>query len=144
MPDTLPQNAPGLPQAPIAAMDADRARGAFGARMIHRLDRPRRVRLCPVPSDLGRTRLSAHGLSGADPAGAPHRTDGRALEGFEALSVFGRQAGGRRRCPGALRPVPRPLRRRLSARAAANRDRRFGRSSYGAIPDPAVRARLIG
>jgi predicted DCC family thiol-disulfide oxidoreductase YuxK len=144
MPTTPPQNAPGLPQDPVAVMDADCALCSFGARMIHRLDRSGRVRICPVQSDLGRALLSAHGLSGVDPASWLYLTDGRAWEGFEAMAVFGRQAGGWGRLLGALWLVPSPLRRWLYVRVARNRYRLFGRSSYCAIPDPAFRTRLIG
>ena len=111
--------------------------------MIHRLDRSRTIRICPVQSDIGRAFLARHGISTVDPESWLFLADGRAWTDFDAMAEVGRRCGGWGRVLGLLMLIPRPLRGWLYARVARNRYAVFGRGDMCAIPDPAFRARLI-
>jgi predicted DCC family thiol-disulfide oxidoreductase YuxK len=129
---------------PIAVMDATCALCAFGARMIHRLDRSGTIRICPVQSPLGQQLLAEHGISGVDPESWLFLEGGRAWTDFDAMAEVGMRSGGWGRVLGLLRVIPKPLRDWLYRRVARNRYAVFGRGDICAIPDPAFRARLIG
>ncbi len=129
---------------PIAVMDGDCALCAFGARMIHRLDRRGVIRICPVRTALGQRLLAAHGIAGADPESWLFPHGGRAFADFDAMAEVGRLTGGWGHALRLLRLIPGPVSRWLYRRVARNRYDVFGRGDVCAIPDPAFRARLIG
>ena len=129
--------------APIAVMDATCALCSFGARMIHRLDKSRTIRICPVQSPLGQSLLTRHGITATDPESWLFIADGRVWTDFDAMAEVGLRCGGWGRLLGLLRLIPKPLRDWLYRRVARNRYALFGRGDMCAIPDPAFRARLI-
>jgi predicted DCC family thiol-disulfide oxidoreductase YuxK len=129
---------------PIAVMDGDCALCSFGARMIHRLDRSGRIRICLVGTPLGQTLLARHGVTPGNPETWLF-VDGPAVwRDFDAMAEVGRRTGGWGHGLRLLRLLPGPVSRWLYARVARNRYAVFGRSRMCDLPDPAFRARLIG
>ena len=129
--------------APVAVMDADCAVCSWGARMIHRLDRSGRVRICPIQTPLGAALLGHYGLDPKDPTSWLFLDQGEAHEGFEAVLYASRRFGGLARLTMVLCIFPRPLRDWLYTRLARNRYAVFGRADMCALPDPAFQRRLI-
>ncbi len=132
------------PQAPIAVMDGTCALCSFGARMIHRLDRSGDIRICPIQTEMGQQLLRENDLDPHDPATWLFIEDGKVWRDFEAMIRVGERSGGFGRILSLLRLVPARLRGWLYLRIARNRYAMFGRGDVCALPDPALRARLIG
>ncbi|MEY1556338.1 thiol-disulfide oxidoreductase DCC family protein [Yoonia sp. R2331] len=132
------------PQAPVAVMDSTCALCSFGARMIHRLDRSQSIRICPIQTEMGRQLLAANGLDPIDPDSWLFIENGTVWRDFDALIRVGERSGGWGRALSLLRLIPARPRGWLYARIARNRYALFGRGDMCAIPDPALRARLIG
>ncbi len=132
------------PQAPIAVMDGTCALCSFGARMIHRLDRSGDIRICPIQTVMGQQLLRENDLDPHDPATWLFIEDGKVWRDFEAMIRVGERSGGFGRILSLLRLVPARLRGWLYLRIARNRYAMFGRGDICALPDPALRARLIG
>ncbi|WP_067338358.1 thiol-disulfide oxidoreductase DCC family protein [Stappia indica] len=130
--------------APLAVMDAECAVCSWGARMIHRLDRSGRVRICPVQTPLGAALLEHYGLAPDDPSTWLFIDGGVARADFEAIIHAGRSFGGWGRLTAVFLLLPRPLRDRLYGWLARNRYALFGRGDMCALPDPAFRKRLVG
>jgi predicted DCC family thiol-disulfide oxidoreductase YuxK len=127
---------------PIAVMDGDCAVCSLGARIIARLDRHERFRICPVQSAPGSSLVQHYGFDPADPETWLLLQDGRAWSGMEAIIRIGEGLGGVGRLATALRILPRPLREWLYRRIARNRYR-FGRADICALPDKGLRRRLM-
>ncbi len=135
---------PAFPdQGPVVFMDGDCALCSFGARLIARHDRARHFRICPVQSITGRAVLRHFGLNPTDPDTWLLLMDGKAYTSLDAVIRAGRRVGGPGSLLQPLRLLPRPLQDWLYRRIARNRYRLFGRADICAIPDPALRARLI-
>lgn len=130
--------------APLAVMDGECAVCSWGARMIHRLDRSGRVRICPVQTPLGAALLEHYGLAPDDPSTWLFIDGGIAHADFDAIIHAGRSFGGWGRLTAVFLLLPRPLRDRLYGWLARNRYALFGRGDMCALPDPAFRKRLIG
>lgn len=133
---------PQLP--PIAVMDATCALCSFGARMVHKIDRSRDIRICPIQTEMGQGLLRDNGLDPNDPTTWLFIEDGQVWTDFEAMIRIGERSGGVGYILSVMRILPRPLRSRLYLWIARNRYRMFGRGDICALPDPALRARLIG
>ncbi|WGW02331.1 thiol-disulfide oxidoreductase DCC family protein [Tropicibacter oceani] len=129
--------------APLAVMDAQCAVCSWGARMIHRLDRTGRVRICPMQSPLGAALLAHYGMAASDPDSWLFIDEGQAHSDFDAVIHAGARFGGWARVTGLLRLVPGPLRNWLYRRLARNRIALFGRADMCALPDPAFQKRLL-
>lgn len=129
--------------APIAVMDGNCALCSFGARMIHRLDRRQEIRICPIQTERGRALLAVHDFEVDDPESWIFLENGNAFFGFDAMIRVGERSGGWGRLLSPLRLLPRPARDWLYKRIARNRYALFGQRDMCAIPDPALRARLI-
>jgi predicted DCC family thiol-disulfide oxidoreductase YuxK len=129
---------------PVAVMDGTCALCTVGARMIHRLDRQGDIRICPIQTAMGQRLLAANGLKVDDPDSWLFIEGGRVWRDFDALIRVGERSGGLGRVFSLLRIIPRPLRDWLYARIARNRYALFGRADLCALPDPALRARLVG
>ena len=129
---------------PLAVMDAECAVCSWGARMIHRLDRSGRVRICPVQTPLGAALLEHYGLAPDDPSTWLFIDGGVAHADFDAIIHAGRSFGGWGRLTAVFLVLPRPLRDRLYGWLARNRYALFGRGDMCALPDPAFRKRLLG
>ncbi len=114
-------------------------------RFAVRHDRDGIFRFCPVQSPLGRAVLTHHGLDPADPQSWLCLHEGRAYAGMTAIAVALRLMAG---WPRLLAPLlmlpPASLRRWLYARIARNRYRLLGRTDLCAVPDAALKARMIG
>ena len=133
----------GIPEGPVAVMDAHCALCARGAAWIARNDRDAIFRIIPVQSELGQGLLTRHGLDPDDPASWLFLENGAAWTGLEALARVGWRLGGVWRGLAALRLLPRFVRGPLYRVVARNRYRMFGRADLCAMPDPEVQRRLL-
>lgn len=129
--------------APLAVMDAECAVCSWGARMIHRLDRSRSVRICPIQSPLGAALLRHYGLEPVDPTTWLFIDEGVAHRDFEAVIHAARRFGGWGRLATVLLILPQPLRDWGYRRLARNRYALFGRGDMCALPDPEFQKRLL-
>lgn len=130
-------------QAPVAVMDANCALCSWGARMVHRLDQSKTVRICPVQSPLGAALMRHYGLEPNDPESWLFIENGMPHVDFEAVIHAGQTFGGFGRASLALRVVPKPFRDWLYRRVARNRYAMFGHSDFCALPDPSFQRRLL-
>lgn len=128
---------------PIAFMDGDCALCCAGARLIARFDRRGEFRICPARSRTGRAVLAHHGLDPDDPESWLLLVDGRAFGSLDAVIRVGARVGGLGRLLAVLRLLPRGAQDRLYRCVARNRLRLFGRADICALPDPALRRRLM-
>jgi len=129
---------------PIAVMDGTCALCAFGAKMVHRLDRTGDIRIAPIQGETGAALMVQHGLDPLDPDSWLFiEEDGTVSRNLEALIQLGRRTGGIGHFLTWLRVLPPIARNWLYARVARNRYAMFGRADMCAIPDTALRARLL-
>ncbi len=131
-------------QFPIALMDGHCALCSAGARMIDRLDRSQRVRICTVQSSLGSALMAHYGMRADDPESWLLLDDGVAYHELDAVVRLGRHCGLPGRSLVVLLALPKSWRSRLYRWVARNRYRWFGRADLCAMPAPGLRARLIG
>ena len=129
--------------APVVVMDGGCALCTGAARMISRLDRSGRFRICPAASSLGQALLAHHGFDPDDPESWLYLEDGRAYTSLDGVIRAGEKMGGVARIVSVLRLAPRPAQDWIYRRIARNRYRFFGRAEMCAVPDAALRARLI-
>ena len=117
--------------------------GKARPRLIHRLDRAGRVRICPMQSPLGQALLAHHGFHPKDPSSWLYLDQGRAHADFDAVIHAGESFGGWGRLTSVLRLIPKPARDWLYQRLARNRYRIFGRGDLCSLPDPGLQKRLL-
>lgn len=130
---------------PVLFVDGNCTLCSLWARFVVRFDRRRRLRLCAVQSPLGRAVLGHFGLDPDDPQSWLCLVEGRGYAGMKGIQVATAEMGGWVRVLGWLLMLPpAPLRRWLYTRLARNRYRLLGRTQLCALPDPDLRARLIG
>lgn len=129
---------------PVAIMDAECAICTRGARLIHRLDRSGKIRICPVQSPLGAALMQHHGLEPADPSTWLFLDQGKGYRDADAIIRVGRRLGGWGYLACILSLLPRVLRNGLYRRMARRRYALFGQGDMCALPDAAFRKRLIG
>ncbi len=135
---------PAFPDGgPVVFMDGDCALCSASARALARLDRAGDLRIATAGSPLGRAMLAHYGLDPDDPESWLYLEDGAAYTSLEAVARVGRRLGGWGRLLAPLGWPPRPIRDWLYRRIARNRYRLFGRADLCALPDPALRARLL-
>lgn len=137
---------PAFPdEGPVLFVDGDCTLCSVWARFVARHDPLGRFRLCAVQTPLGRAVMGHFGLDPDDPASWLCLHEGYGYEGMEGIAVATRQMGGWPRliAPLVMAP-PAGLRRWLYARMARNRYRLLGRTDLCALPDEALRRRLIG
>ncbi|PWJ13860.1 thiol-disulfide oxidoreductase DCC family protein [Jannaschia seohaensis] len=127
---------------PIAVMDGECTLCSWGARMIARLDRTAAFRICPLQSATGTALARHYGLDPGDPETWLLLDEGQAWSGMDAIIRIGQRLGGVGRLASGMRVLPRPAREWVYRRIARNRYR-LGRSDMCALPDPALRARLL-
>jgi predicted DCC family thiol-disulfide oxidoreductase YuxK len=113
------------------------------ARRIAHFDRADRVRLCTVQSVLGQGLMRHYGLSPDDPESFLLIEDGRAYGSLDAAIRLFSQLNPVFLPLVALRLLPRSVQDWLYARVARNRYRLFGKGDLCALPNEAVRHRLI-
>ncbi len=128
---------------PVTVMDGECALCTTGARMIARFDRKAQVRICRSQTPLGAALLRHYGLNSDDPESWLFIQDGRGHASLDGMIRAGRTVGGPGWLLQPLRLLPRPVQDWLYRRIARNRYRLFGRADMCAIPDPALRARLM-
>ncbi len=125
-------------------MDGDCALCSWGARTIARHDRDDVFRIATVQSNTGAQLLRRHGLEPEDPWSWLMIADGQALTGSDAIVRAGRHLSAPWGPIAQLgRIVPRFLREPLYRFVARNRIAWFGRKDLCALPDPALRAKLL-
>ncbi|MFU1477997.1 thiol-disulfide oxidoreductase DCC family protein [Roseovarius sp. C7] len=129
--------------ARLTVMDAQCALCARGARWIARHDRREEFRILPIQTPLGEALLRHYGMDPQDPASWLYIENGRAYSSLDAIIRVGQRFGGLWRGLAVLRLLPRPVQDWLYARIARNRYRVMGRTDMCALPDPALRKRLI-
>ena len=128
----------------ILVMDGDCALCSWGARTIARHDRHDVFRIATVQSQSGAEMLQRHGLDPDDPWSWLMIVDGQALTGSDAVVRAGRHLAapwGPMARIGQI--VPRFIREPVYRFVARNRIAWFGREDLCALPDPALRARLL-
>lgn len=128
---------------PIVFIDGECVLCTHSARLLARLDRAGEFRICPVQSPIGRSVLKHYGLDPEDPDSWLYLVDGNAYTSIDGMIRAGRRLGGwgHLLCPLAI--LPRPAQDWLYRRLARNRYRLFGHTSMCAMPDPALRRRLL-
>lgn len=133
-----------MPDAPVAVMDGTCALCAFGAKMVHRLDRSGEIRIAPIQGETGAALMRQHGLDPLDPDSWLFiEEDGRVWRDLDALIQLGKRTGGIGWLLVWLNVFPKSARDWMYARVARNRYRMFGRSEMCEIPDKALQARLL-
>jgi predicted DCC family thiol-disulfide oxidoreductase YuxK len=128
---------------PIVFMDGECALCSGAARAIARLDRAGVVRICPVQSPLGRAVMGHFGLNADDPDTWLYLENGEAFGELDGLIRLARRIGGVAHLASVLALLPKGAQSRLYRWIARNRIAWFGRADLCAMPDSAVRARLI-
>ena len=125
-------------------VDGDCALCSWGARTIARHDRSDVFRFATAQSAFGRAQLSANGLDPDDPDSWLLVDGETALTGSDAVIAAGRRLSGVWPALAALGGVlPKAAREPLYRLIAKNRIAWFGRGDLCALPDEALRARMI-
>lgn len=130
-------------EGPVVFMDGHCGLCSRGARVIARLDTRGEFRICTTESSLGQAVLTHYGLDPRDPDSWLYLEDGRAYTSLDAVVRVGRRVGGVGRALGVFSLLPRSVQDWLYGRIARNRYRFMGRADLCALPDPAVRKRLL-
>jgi predicted DCC family thiol-disulfide oxidoreductase YuxK len=130
-------------RGPIVFMDGHCALCTRAARIISRLDRAGEFRICPVQSPLGRAVLEHYRLDPDDPESWLYLADGHAYRSMDAIIRSGTRLGGWGRLAQIFRILPRSARDWLYRRIARNRYSIGGRTDMCAVPDPALKRRLM-
>jgi predicted DCC family thiol-disulfide oxidoreductase YuxK len=138
------RNVPAFDDAgPVVFMDGECLLCTRTARIIARLDRKGEFRICPVQSPLGSAVLAHYGLDPADPESWLYLEDGRAYGSLDGVIRAGRRLGGWGWLVTAFGLLPGPARDWLYRHIARNRYRIGGKADLCAVPDPAIRKRLM-
>lgn len=131
-------------RGPVVFMDGNCVLCTRTARIISKLDRAGDFRICPVQSALGQAVLKHYGLDTDNPDSWLYLVDGRAYTSMDAIIRAGTRLGGLGNMVRVFQLLPRPAQDWLYRRIARNRYGLFGRTNMCALPDPALRRRLIG
>lgn len=124
-------------------MDAECALCSRAARRIARLDRGDEVRIAPMQGALGRALLEHYGLDPDDPASWLMIEDGCAWGSLDGMARLFPRLHWAYAPLRLVMVLPFAVQDWIYARIARNRYRVFGRGDLCALPDPAVRARLV-
>jgi predicted DCC family thiol-disulfide oxidoreductase YuxK len=130
-------------RGPIVFMDGECLLCSRVAKVIAKLDRAEEFRICPIQSALGRGILQHYGLKADDPESWLFLCDGRAYSSLDAVIRAGARLGGKGRLLQGLRMLPRPVQDWIYRRIARNRYWLFGQADLCALPDPALKRRLM-
>jgi predicted DCC family thiol-disulfide oxidoreductase YuxK len=128
---------------PIVFMDGECALCTGVARVIARLDKRGEFRICPIESQLGQAVLRHYGLDFENPESWLYLADGKAFASLDAVIEAGSRLGGPAQLMRVLMVLPRPARDWLYRRIARNRYAIFGRARMCAVPDAALKQRLL-
>lgn len=129
--------------SPIVIMDGECALCTGAARVIARLDKVGIFRICAAQSNLGRALLQHYDLDADDPTTWLYLDDGLAHGSLDGVIKAGRRLGGLGWAASVFLILPKPARDWLYGFIARNRVRIFGRADMCAVPDEALRKRLI-
>ena len=130
-------------RGPIVFMDGECALCTGAARVIAKLDKRGEFRICPIQSNLGQAILQHYGLDYGSPDSWIYLADGKAFASLDAVIEAGTRLGGPGQLLLALMALPRPVRDRLYRWIARNRYAIFGRTQMCAVPDAALKQRLL-
>ncbi len=130
-------------RGPIVFMDGECALCSGAARLIAKLDKRGEFRICPIQTDLGQAVIRHYGLDSGNPESWLYLADGNAFASLDAVIAAGARLGGPGQLLRVLAILPRPVRNWLYRRIARNRYAIFGRAQMCAIPDPALKQRLL-
>jgi predicted DCC family thiol-disulfide oxidoreductase YuxK len=128
---------------PVVFTDGECALCSRTARLIAKLDRRCEFRICPVQSELGQAVLLHYGLDPGNPESWLYLAGGKAYASLDAVIEAGTRLGGMARLARIFLILPSPVQNWLYRRIARNRYALFGRRRMCAIPDPALRRRLL-
>jgi predicted DCC family thiol-disulfide oxidoreductase YuxK len=128
---------------PIVFMEGECALCTGAARVIARLDKQGEFRICPIQSDLGQAMLRHYGLDYGNLESWIYLADGNAFASLDAVIQAGTRLGGVGHLFLAFMVLPRPVRDWLYRRTARNCYAIFGRTQMCAIPDAALKQRLL-
>lgn len=141
----LDPNVPDFDDARIVVvMDGECALCSSAARTIARFDKKDNVRICTAQSPLGQALFVHFGLQPGDPETWLMLKDGEAHGSLDAMITLFPLLHWVFAPLRVLKLLPPSLQDWLYARIARNRYKFFGRSDLCAVPDPALRQRLIG
>jgi predicted DCC family thiol-disulfide oxidoreductase YuxK len=130
-------------RGPIVFMDGECALCTGAARVIAKLDKRGEFRICPIQSNLGQAILQHYGLDYGNPDSWIYLADGKAFASLDAVIEAGTRLGGIAQLLRALMALPRPIRDWLYRRIARNRYAMFGSAQMCAMPDAALKQRLL-
>jgi predicted DCC family thiol-disulfide oxidoreductase YuxK len=128
---------------PVVFMDGDCGLCSQAGRAIARFDRAGVFRICPIQSELGRAVFRHYGLDADNPDSWLYLADGKAYDSLDAVIRVGSGLGGLGQLLRAFAILPRSAQDWLYRRIALNRYSIFGRANICAIPDGALRQRLL-
>ncbi len=127
----------------LLVMDGHCAICSRAARRIARMDTGDHIRITTCTSPLGTALLTHYGFDPGDPASWLMIQHGRAYGSLDAMLRLGGQLHPRLKVFNVLRILPQRLQDWLYARLARNRYALFGHDDLCALPDPALKHRLI-
>ncbi|AKS44931.1 Predicted thiol-disulfide oxidoreductase YuxK, DCC family [Octadecabacter temperatus] len=128
----------------IAVMDGTCALCAFGAKMVHRLDKTGTIKIAPIQGEAGTALMVGHGLDPLDPDSWLFiEEDGTVTRDLDAVIRLGRRTGGIGWLLVWFKVFPKPVRDWMYARVARNRYTMFGRAEMCEIPNAELQARLL-
>jgi predicted DCC family thiol-disulfide oxidoreductase YuxK len=130
-------------RGPIVFMDGECALCTGAARVLAKLDKRGEFRICPIQSDLGQAILQHYGLDYGNPESWVYLADGNAFASLDAVIEAATRLGGVGHVFLVFWVMPRPVRDWLYRRIARNRYAIFGRTQMCAIPDAALKQRLL-
>jgi predicted DCC family thiol-disulfide oxidoreductase YuxK len=130
-------------RGPIVFMDGECALCTGAARVIARLDKRGEFRICPIQTELGQAIFGHYGLDYGSPESWIYLADGNAFASLDAVIETGTRLRGLGQLLLAFMVLPRPVRDWLYRRIARNRYAIFGRTQMCAIPDAALKQRLL-
>lgn len=128
----------------VLVMDGDCALCSGAARRIARWDSAERVKIATAQSELGASLLEHYGFSPRDPSSWLMLEQGRARGSLDAIVAFFPRLRWWLWPMRVLRLLPRGLQDALYGLLARNRYRIAGKGDLCALPDAALRKRLIG
>jgi predicted DCC family thiol-disulfide oxidoreductase YuxK len=114
-----------------------------GGKAIAKLDKRGEFRICPVESAIGQALLRHYGLDPKNPDSWIYLSEGLAFASLDGVIAAGVRLGGFAKSFLVLSVLPAPLRDWLYRRIARNRYAVFGRARMCAVPDAALKQRLL-